>query len=207
VRDDYLRGRSVLSTVKEILELEVDDPLEIELSDLYAANGKYTPEQKVAAVMSFVVTGTSKKASSNLKRQEGISIPHETIRWWKNSSTWWPDVYGECKKKKQHELDASFTDFIHTAIEAVTDRVQKGDWTLDKDGNAVRLPMKGKDAAWCLGIFFDKRQMLRGDPTSRIEKVSEIDRLDSLEKSFNKMTSEVQNWNDNSIEVVPEEKN
>lgn len=178
-----------------------ENSLDLELSDLYHPSSKYTSEEKVAAVLSYVVTGTSKRAAKNLKIQEGIDIPHSTIRYWKASALWWPDVYAECKKKKQEELDGKFTEFIHTAIEVVVDRVKNGNFVIDKaTGEQIRLPMGGKEAAWCMGVFFDKRQLIRGDPTSRIEKVSETDRLDSLEKSFKQMSSSVQGLNANLIE-------
>lgn len=186
-----------------MLETDLIDPentLDLELSDLYHPSSKYTPEEKVSAVLSYVVTGTSKKAAKNLKKQTGLDVPHATIRYWKASALWWPDVYAECKKKKQEELDGAFTAFIHTAITEVEDRVRRGNYILDKNNEIVRIPMDGKAIATCVAIFFDKRQMLRGDPTSRIEKVSEADRLDSLEKSFKQMSNSVQGLNANVIE-------
>lgn len=184
---------------RQLTEID-DNKLDIDLADLHNPKGHWTAEDKINAVMAYTVTGTSTRASKNLKAQTGTDIPSTTIRRWKTQSIWWPDVYAECKKKKQDELDASFTDFIHTAIEEVKDRVKNGNYVLNKQGEQVRLPMGGKEAAWCLGVFFDKRQLLRGDPTSRVEKVSEADRLDSLEQSFKNMSNSVQGLNSQVIE-------
>jgi len=189
-----------VDTEKEVVLSDDENKLDIELSDLYAPNGKYTPEEKVAAVMSYVISGTSKKASRNLENQTGLKVPPDTIRWWKNSSIWWPDVYAEMKKKKQDELDGAFTSFIHTAIEGMEDRIKNGDHVVTKTGEIIRKPMSGKDIGWLMGVTFDKRQLLRGDPTSRVEKTSEGERLDKLEQLFMKMSNMQKEWNAKTIE-------
>lgn len=174
-----------------------EDSLDIELHDLYAANGKYTPEQKVEAVMAYLVTGTSRKASKICE------VPEGTIRWWKKAAVWWMDVYDECKKKKQEELDASFTNVIHEGVEILADRMKNGDSKLvAKTGDVVNIPMSGRDVAISLAVMFDKRQLLRGEATSRSEKVSETDRLDKLQQQFEKMAQEVHGYNAKTIEGV-----
>lgn len=169
-----------------------DDILEggyrFELSDLYAPNGRYTPEEKVGAVMAFMTTGTSKQAFGL------TNIPASTIRWWKNESSWWGDVMQDCRRQKQDELDAKFTDLVHTAIGELEDRVKIGNHVLvdgKKGKEQVRVPMNGKDLAVTLAVIFDKRQLLRGDPTQRVIRVSDKDRLEKLQKQFEEMANQV----------------
>lgn len=180
----------------------IDNSLNIELSDLYTTQSKYTPEEKVEAVMAYVLTGKASYASKFLKKYGGPIIPERTIRNWRQNALWWEDVYIECKKQKQEELDGSFTRAIHNMIEAVEDRISKGDKIYDrKTGDFVTVPMSGKDIAIVLSIIFEKRQLLRGDPTSRVEKTTEANRLDNLEKNFKKFANMHKEWN---AKEVPE---
>lgn len=180
-----MKAQTVTKTeLKEVLPGK-QDGLDIELRDLYAANGKYTPEQKIETVMAYMVTGTSRKASKL------CNVPENTIRWWKSQSSWWQEVMAECRRKKQDELDATFSRIIELGTDGVEDRLINGNTVIDKDGNQYQVPMSGKDIGWILGVIFDKRQLLRGDPTSRVEKVTEQGRLDRLMEHFETMARKV----------------
>lgn len=176
-------------------ELKEDEILDIDLKQLYAPNGKYTPEEKIEGVMAYLVTGTSKQASKL------CGVPAATIRDWKTRSSWWLEVYSECKKKKQEELDAAFTSLLHEGVGILADRMANGDTRLDKKGDKVQVPLSGRDVAWIMAVFFDKRQLLRGDVTSRSEKVADNDRLTNLQKQFEKMANEVHGYNAKTIDV------
>ena len=181
--------------------VDPEGALEIELKDLYAANGTYTPEEKINCVMAYMVTGTSRKASKI------CHIPEGTIRWWKSSALWWDDVMRECRKKKQDELDAAFTNILHIAVEELEDRVTNGNTVLTKDGEAKKVPMQGKEIAVSLAVIFDKRQLLRGDPTQKVERVTEKDRLDNLQRKFEEIARKVNAKEINGVQydVVEEE--
>lgn len=185
------------------MEIEsVDNSLEIELSDLYTTQSKYTPEEKVQAVMAYVLSGKASYASRNLKKYNGLHIPERTIRNWRQNALWWEDVYAECKKQKQEELDGAFTSFLHQTIEQISERISNGDTIYDrKTGEFIKVPMTGRDMAVTLGIIFEKRQLLRGDPTSRVEKTSEAERLNKLETNFKKFANMQKDWNAKTIEA------
>jgi len=167
--------------------VDAEESLQIDLADLYHANSTYTPEQKVNAVMTFVLTGTIKKSAKIL------GMPQQTLNEWKNKAVWWDDTVAECRKKKQDELDSMYTVLIHDAIEQVSDRVNNGDTKVDRNGLKTVVPMTGKDLAIVMAVTFDKRQLLRGEATSRIEKVSEKDRIDRLADSFKDMSVKMKN--------------
>lgn len=191
---------SIKESAKELVEVE-SQGLEIELKDLYAANGKYSPEEKINAVMCYMVTGTSRKASKL------CGVPENTIRWWKASSSWWPDVMMECRRKKQDELDAAFSSTIEAAIGQIEERVLNGDTIVTKSGDQVKVPMKGKELAVTLAVIFDKRQLLRGDPTQRVERTNEKERLDRLQNRFEEIarTVNAKTINSEDYDVVSEE--
>lgn len=178
---------------KALKLIEDEDTLQIDLADLYSPKSKYTPEQKVNAVMTFVLTGTIKKSAKI------IGMPQQTLDRWKNEAVWWDDTVRECRKKKQDELDAMYTNLIHDAIEQVADRVKNGDTKFDKDGNPYLQPMGGKELAVTMAVTFDKRQLLRGEATSRVEKVSEKDRIGRLALSFQEMSKKMK---DNGFDAV-----
>lgn len=176
-----------------------DETLSLELSNLYSPQSKYTPEEKIEVVMCYFLTGTSRQAAK-LAASNGIKIPETTIRDWKTRSMWWPEVYQECKKKKNEQLDISFSQFIDQGITQIMDRVSNGDTVITKDGDHVKKPISGKDLSWMVGIIFDKRQLLRGEATARTEKVSETDRLQKLEDTFKAFGAQYQGWDAKPID-------
>ena len=163
-------------------ELMDDEEQKLELSDLYRANGKWSPEQKIAAATAFVTTGTS-KAASRMLQNWGIEIADSTIRWWATQSTWWPELVKQVRKDKDEEIDALQTTVIHRSGEELLDRVENGDEVVTKDGDVVRKKMTGRDLAMVHGTAWDKRSLKRGNPTSRVEK-NDSDAIAELGRRF-----------------------
>jgi len=157
---------------------------EYDLASLYSPLAKYTAEEKLAAVLAYVMTGSVR----GVVRLTGFK--QQVISDWKNNSSWWPDAYAKVKKQKQEEIDGSLTSIVHPSAGAIMDRILNGDEVIDKNGDLVRRAMSGKDVAWIFGITFDKRQLLRGDPTSRTEKVDQGAMIEELKDSFSKMARE-----------------
>ena len=165
--------------------VDEENQLQIDLADLYVANSKYTPEQKVNAVMTYVMTGTIKKSAKI------IGMPQQTLNKWKLHAVWWDDTVRECRKKKQDELDSMYTNLIHDVVGQVQDRIENGDTKISRDGVVTKIPMTGKDLAIVMAVTFDKRQLLRGEATSRVEKVSEKERIERLADSFKEMSKKM----------------
>lgn len=141
-----------------------DDDMSIDLADLHTRHTMYSPEQKIAAAQAYLITGTSVQA------QKYCGVKADIIRNWKTKSTWWPDLFIQVKKQKNDELEANFTRILDTSLGQLEDRLSDGDYKLQKDGSIIRLPMGGKEIAIILAIMYDKRALLRGDVTSRVEK-------------------------------------
>ena len=160
------------------------DCSQVDLTSLYSAKAKYTAEEKLAAVVAYVLTGTVR----GVVRLTGFK--QQVISDWKNNSTWWPDAYRQIKLEKQEEVDGTLTSIIHAAGSGILDRILNGDEVIDKNGDLVRRKMSGKELAWTMGITFDKRALLRGDPTSRTEKVDQTAIIEELKGSFAAMARE-----------------
>jgi hypothetical protein len=137
--------------------------------------------------MAYLVTGTSRKASRL------CGVPEDTIRDWKTRSDWWPEVMAQCRIAKAEELDATFSDILDKTTGAILDRIDGGDYVRDsKTGEVSRLPLGGKELATIAGIIFDKRQLLRGDATSRTVSISTGDVLNELQNTFRGMAEKIQ---------------
>ena len=124
-------------------------------------------------------------------------ISEATIRCWKQTE-WWFDGMNRLIQEDDEQLDTKLTALINKAVDKVNDSLEHGDIIYDtKRGTLVRRPMSGKDTAIVTAITLDKRQLLRGQPTSRVEKVSSDERLLRLAEQFKSFS--------NAKEVVQEQ--
>ena len=155
-----------------------------DLAELYSAKAKYTADEKLAAVLAYVMTGSIR----GVVRLTGLK--QQVVSDWKNNSSWWTDAYMSIKKEKQDEVDGGLTTIIHAASGEIIDRIVNGDEIIDKNGDSVRRKMSGKELAWVMGITYDKRALLRGDPTSRTEKVDAKTQIEDLRREFGAMARE-----------------
>ena len=165
--------------------VKIDDEL---FEDIVGNNTKYTPEERIMAATYYAVTGSSIQASEKCA-QTGTPIPASTIRKWKNTTSWWKPVLHEVRKAKQDQLDAKLTSIIMEGAEKLEDRVRNGNIKLNpKTGELNRIPMtSGELAKDAVGIPYDKRALMRGDPTSRTEKIDPKLMLEDLAKQFVKI--------------------
>jgi hypothetical protein len=122
-----------------------------------SAGSRYSDEDRRRAVAYFVVLGDCEKVS------QAVGIPARTLRDWKNSQ-WFSELVAEVRREKDAELDAQFNGAIHAAAEQLFDRINNGDFAI-VGGKLHRKPMAGRDLAVTAAILFDKRQLLRNQPT------------------------------------------
>mgnify|MGYP001583285903 CR=1 FL=1 len=167
-----------------------NDELMLEISTLCI---KYTPEQRIQAATVWTITGNC----AEVERQTGI--PAYAVVFWKNKTTWWKELTRQIRKTKQDELDGMLTGLIMGGVEALQDRVKNGNHKVyfDEDGqrHEYRVPLTSSELAKdTLGIPFDKRALLRGDPTSRTEKGGNTETqamLAQLAKNFEAFSKQV----------------
>ena len=159
----------------------------------------YTEKQKMEAVCSFAVCGNSRRVAEITK------IPEATIRAWKQTE-WWYETTQRIIQEENEELDVKLTKLINKAVENVNDRLDNGDLIYDtKRGELVQRPMSGKDTAIVAAITLDKRQLLRGQPTSRVETVSQDQRLLRLAEQFQAFSKAKEVVQDNTLEIIDAE--
>lgn len=158
----------------------------------------YTDKEKLNVVCVFAITGNSRRTAEICK------VPEASIRAWK-STDWWFEAMNNIIVEKDEELQTSLTKLIDNAVEKINDRIDNGDYIYDaKRGALVRKPVNARDLSVVTATALDKRQLLRGRPTSRVERVSVNDTLLSLAKEFKKFSQAKEVIQNVSVDVVEE---
>lgn len=161
----------------------------------------YSDAKKMEVACCFAVCGNSRQASEITK------VPEGTIRAWKGTE-WWHEIMTRIHQEEDEELDTKLTKLVNKAVEHVNDRLENGDWIYNaKQDKLLRKPVSAKDVAIVTAITIDKRQLLRGQPTSRVEKVSQDERLGKLAEQFRKFSQakEIEQSSQEELEVLEEE--
>jgi hypothetical protein len=105
------------------------------------------------------------------------------------SEPWFQNVVDRVVKEKNDELDKELTGVIHDCARLIKDRLVTGDVRVNfKTGEQYTLPVDARTLATVMGILFDKRQLVRGEATSRTESISFDKRLEHLKEAFEKFS-------------------
>lgn len=140
----------------------------------------FDDSEKLNAAALYTVCGNLKE----VERMTGIS--YNTLKDWKETE-WWATVILKIREEADDVLDAKATKIVDKALEKIMDRIENGDMVWNaKAGKAVPVPVKARDLATVTNTILDKRQLLRGKPTSISAKTSEDTRLKALASEFEK---------------------
>jgi hypothetical protein len=159
----------------------------------------FTDKEKLKAVCTYAVAGNARRVA------EITGIPEGTIRGWK-CTEWWNEAMTKIIVEQDDELGTKLTNLVNKAVSEVNDRLDNGNYVYNpKLDKLIRKPVDAKELAIVTAISIDKRQLLRGLPTSRTENVSQTERLTKLQEQFKqfvtakevKQIDEVEEMNDN----------
>lgn len=146
--------------------------------------GWFPPEKRVEVAAAFVAGMTNSSDLETLTK-----VPAATIRQWKRKE-WWADLIANVRLEQDEKFDAKFTKVIDKTLDKIVDSLDNGDliYYYDKEGTRLerRKPLSAKESNSILNTVLDKRQLLRGLPTSRTEKVSNKETLTQLADEFRK---------------------
>ena len=117
-------------------------------------------------------------------------VPAQTIRHWR-AMDWFKDLVNELQREDDYSADAKLTKIVNKALDTVVDRLENGDFMFDpKSSSFVRKPLKATDVTRIADTMFDKRNLLRGKPTSISGKTEQIsDRLVKLAAEFSRFVT------------------
>lgn len=161
--------------------------------------GWYSDDEKLNACATYAAVGSIPEVS----RLTGISAL--TLRDW-SGTEWWGEVLRKIRFQLNDQLDSKMTKIIDKALDGVMERINDGDYYVDKKtGKVKQIPMKGRDLAVVSTTILDKRQLIRGEPTNISAKQSNAEnRLDALKEEFAKFvkarTIEITKDKDESIQ-------
>lgn len=143
-------------------------------------NGWYSHKKKLDTACAYALLGSVDKVV------ELVKIPKSTIRTWMRTE-WWHEIIGRVKNEANDALDAKITASLDKAMDVINDRLENGDFVYNiKKGEIQRKPVSIRDATYVTAQMVDKRQLLRGEPTSVSGKVSENEKLVRLAEEFKK---------------------
>ena len=138
----------------------------------------YTDQKKVEVVTAYLALGKAPMVEAV------TGVPRGTIRTWK-MQPWWKELEADIRAEEDTELDSKLSKIVSTTLDTVVDRLENGDFILDsRSGTVKRVPVKMKDAHKVSVDLIDKRNLLRGKPTSRVEKVAVEDTMLKLAETF-----------------------
>jgi hypothetical protein len=162
------------------------------------AQGIFPQEKYVEAATLFAATGSVEKV------YKLTGIPEKTLRSWIHQKAF-KDLLNEIREENDEKIDSRYCEIIESALEGLKDRLEGGDYQLDKrTGDLNRVPVRARDLAATTATIVTQRQLIRGKPTSRTEQVGDIKRLEMLAEQFIKMT-QAKTLESKSIEVEYEE--
>jgi uncharacterized protein YicC (UPF0701 family) len=153
-------------------------------------NGFYAEEVRIEAVSLYAALGNCAEVARIM------NVAPTLIRKWKTLE-WWELMMRRVHAEKDEELDSKFTKIVDKAVDEINDRLENGEFIYNaKTGETVRVKPKMRDVAMVAATNLEKRQLLRGQPTSRSEKVDVSDSLLRLANEFAAFTK--------SKDVTPE---
>lgn len=152
--------------------------------------GIYPDEKKIEVVTLYFALGRVKEVA------ELTAVPASTIQAWRKQQ-WFYELLQEIREENNEKIDSNFNEIIETALYQLLDRVKNGDFVFNAKMELVRRPLSGKDLSLVAAINIDKRQLLRGEPTSRSESVSTEDekaltRVEKLAETFESLAKKTQ---------------
>lgn len=139
-------------------------------------------DKKIEAATLFAVT----KSVSQVAQLSGVQ--EAVIRRWR-TEPWFLSIVQQVVYEKNELLDSKITDILEKCTDLIWKRLTEGDIRVNwKTGEEFVVPLDARGLALVYGIMFDKRQLLRGEATSRHETVTADSRLQTLKEEFEKFS-------------------
>jgi hypothetical protein len=116
-----------------------------------------------------------------------INVPLPTLTKWKHA-LWWNELVDDIQSGDNQKADNKMSKVIDRALDIIVERLEQGDYQYDqKTGKLVKVPLKARDLERISSGLFDKRQLLRKQPTNiKADTLTQTDRLLQLAEQFAK---------------------
>lgn len=146
-----------------------------------SSNQHWDDKKKLEVVTTYLALG-------KLPLVEAMTgVPRTTLKQWKQQP-WWRELEVDITSEDDLELSGKLRKIVDRSLDAVVDRIANGEFILNmKTGKVDRVPVKLRDAHRVSVDLIDKYNLIRGKPTSRIEKVA-------VEDAMLKLAAQFQEW-------------
>ena len=140
--------------------------------------GLWPEAKKVELITTYIATGSLLMACGICK------VPYATAKRWK-TQPWFQEMIDNIQAEETTKLDAKLSGIVSKTLDVIVDRLEGGDYILDsKSGTVKRVPVKMRDAKSVMTDLFDKRQLIRKQPTQITESQTVDKRLAMLAENF-----------------------
>jgi len=146
-------------------------------------NIKYPYEKVLIFFRYYTQTGNILRSANEAE------VNYDVARYWLTTA-YSDKIIRILKVEQQKVLDVKLTGLIETVISSVEERLAFGDYNTRGD----RVPVQLDKLLKALTTLYDKRALIRGEPTSRVERVSTQDRLSRLSKRFESLPKKTQEF-------------
>ena len=165
-------------------------------------NPSWFPQQtKIDACTMYCVYGDVDEVSKLTK------VPVKYIRQWKEEP-WWNEIQKKVFVEQNEKLGSRISTVLDRSLTEIEERLTNGDYLWDiRKSKLVRKPIDTKILSTLFNNLVNRRQLIRGEPTSITNKVGVDDRLKFLAEQFEKFasakeveqlpTQEIENGNSN----------
>jgi hypothetical protein len=166
-------------------------------------NPSWFPQQtKIDACTMYCVYGDVDEVSRLTK------VPVKYIRQWKEEP-WWSEIQKKVFVEQNEKLGSRISSVLDKSLGEIEERLTNGDYLWDvRKSKLVRKPIDTKVLSNLFNNLVNRRQLIRGEPTSITNKIGVDDRLKFLAEQFEKFasakeveqlpTQEIENGNINS---------
>lgn len=157
----------------------------------------YSDSQKMEALKLYLVTGNLSVVSASL------NIGYKTLQYWRYSQ-WWEELAKQIKQEGKIQLSNKLRTIAETALEAVKDRLDNGDWVMSPTGELVRKKVSIRDAQMVASENLKSAIQIESEHVESQSTERIADRLTQLADAFTKFARKT-----TKIEVIdafPEER-
>jgi hypothetical protein len=146
--------------------------------------GHWNKKKQLEAITTWLATGNLAETARI------INVPERTVKSWRYETDWWDQIVQEIQSGEGQKLDNKMSKIIDKTLEKLVDRIEEGDFQYDqKTGRMVKVPIKARDLERITSGLFDKRQLIRKQPTNiKQEDLNNADRLLKLAEQFAKFS-------------------
>lgn len=122
--------------------------------------GYWKEAKKIEAVTTYLALGNLAETS------RVINVPIPTLKDWKTQD-WWKTYVEDIQSESNVATDKKISKIIDKALDLLVDRMDEGNYQYDQArGKLVKVPLNAQDLNKVATALFDKRQLIRKQPTS-----------------------------------------